>query len=83
MGTVKKYLGVIWLLLAPAVIFFLVNGAIQNIDPAGKKDINNPIIWIIIITIFTPIAIGLMIFGWYALKGEYEKLPESSKEIAD
>jgi len=83
MGAVKKYLGVIWLLLAPAVIFFLVNGAIQNIDPAGKKDINNPIIWIIIITIFTPIAIGLMIFGWYALKGEYEKLPESSKEIAD
>ena len=83
MNVIKKYLGLIWLLLGPAVIFFLVNGAIQNIDPAGKKDINNPIIWIIIITIFTPIAIGLMIFGWYALKGEYEKLPESSKEIAD
>ena len=83
MNTIKKYLGIIWLLLGPAVIFFLVNGAIQNIDPAGKKDINNPIIWIIIIAIFTPIAIGLVIFGWYALKGEYDHLPESSKEIAD
>jgi hypothetical protein len=37
----------------------------------GKKDINKPLPWIIIITIFIPIAIGFMIFGWYALKGEY------------
>ena len=83
MNQLKKFLGVIWLLLGPTVIFFLVTGAIQNIDPAGKKDINNPIIWIIIITIFTPIAIGIMIFGWYALKGEYDHLPESSAEIED
>ena len=83
MNQVKKILGVIWLLLGPAVIFFLVTGAIQNIDPTGKKEINNITIWIIIITIFTPIAIGLMIFGWYALKGEYDHLPESSSEIED
>ena len=83
MNAVKKYLGIIWLLLGPAVIFFLVYGAVQNIDPAGTKDINNPIIWIIIIAIFTPIAIGMMIFGWYALKGEYEHLPESSAEVED
>lgn len=81
MNTLKKYLGIVWLLLAPVVIYLLVAGAISNIDPAGKKDINNPVIWIIIIAIFTPIAIGLMIFGWYAWKGEYDHLPESSKEI--
>lgn len=83
MNAIKKYLGIVWLLLGPAVIFFLVYGAIQNIDPGGKKDINNPIIWIIIIAIFTPIAIGMMIFGWYALKGEYDHLPESSAELED
>jgi heme/copper-type cytochrome/quinol oxidase subunit 2 len=83
MNSLKKYLGIVWLVLGPAVIFFLVYGAIQNIDPAGKKDINNPIIWIIIITIFTPVAIGLMIFGWYAWKGEYAHLPESSAEVED
>ena len=81
MNTIKKYLGIIWLLLAPVVIYFLIRGAISNIDPAGTKDINNPVIWIIIIAIFTPIAIGLMIFGWYAWKNEYDKLPDSSKEI--
>ena len=83
MNSLKKYLGIIWLILAPVIFYFLVSGAIENIDTEGKKDINNPVIWIIIISIFTPIAIGLMIFGWYALKGEYDHLPESSKEIQD
>ena len=83
MNTVKKYLGFIWFLLAPVVIYFLVSGATTHIDPHGKKDINNPVIWVIIIAIFTPIAIGLMIFGWYALKGEYDHLPENSSEIND
>ena len=81
MNSIKRYLGIIWLLIAPAVIYFLVAGAISNIDPVGKKDINNPVIWIIIITIFTPIAIGLMIFGWYAWKGEYDRLPKGSEEL--
>ena len=83
MNNIKKYLGVIWFLLAPLVIWLLIQGAITNIDPHGKKDINNPLVWIIIIIIFTPVAIGLMIFGWYALKGEYDHLPESSAEIED
>jgi len=83
MNAIKKYLGIILLLMAPVVIYFLVAGAIANIDPAGKKDINNPVIWIIIIAIFTPIIIGLMIFGWYAYKGEYGHLPESSAELKE
>lgn len=80
---IKKYLGFVWLVLAPALIYFLVAGAIRFIDPEGTKDINNPVIWVIIIGIFTPIAIGLMIFGWYAIKGEFDHLPESSDEIND
>jgi hypothetical protein len=81
MNNIKKALGIVWLLLAPVFIYFLVSGAIENIDPAGTKEINNPVIWVIIITIFTPIAIGLMIFGWYAVKGEYDHLPENSEDL--
>jgi hypothetical protein len=81
MNTLKRALGLLWLILAPAVIYFLVDRAIVHIDPAGKKDINNPVIWVIIIAIFTPIAIGLMIFGWYAWKGEYDHLPEKSTDL--
>ena len=81
MNVLKRALGLLWLILAPAVIYFLVDRAIVHIDPVGKKDINNPVIWIIIIAIFTPIAIGLMIFGWYAWKGEYDHLPEKSTDL--
>ncbi len=81
MNAIKRILGLIWLLLGPAIVFFLLTGAVKNIDPAGTKDINNPVIWIIIIAIFVPIAIGLMIFGWYAIKNEYDHLPEDSTEL--
>lgn len=80
MNTVKKILGLVWMVIAPVIIYFLIMGAIHNIGE-GTKDINKPIPWIIIISIFTPIAVGLMIFGYYALKGEYDKLPESSREL--
>ncbi len=81
MNKLKRYFGLLFIVIAPLVIFQLVSGAINFIDTKGTKDINNPIIWVIIITIFTPIAIGLVIFGWYAFKGEYDHLPESSKEL--
>ena len=81
MNMIKKYLGIVWLLLGPAFIFFLVYGAITNIDADGTKDINNPVIWIIIIAIFTPIAIGLSLFGYYALTNEYSKRIEKSDDL--
>ena len=81
MSAFKRWLGIIILLIAPLVIYALVDGAITHIDPHGKKDINNPVIWIIIIAIFTPVAIGLVIFGWLAFRGEYDYLPQKSGEL--
>lgn len=81
MNALKRYFALILLVIAPLFIYELVAGAIANIDPVGKKDINNPVIWIIIIAIFTPIAVGLVIFGWYAFRGEYDQLPTKSKEL--
>ena len=74
-------LGFVWMIFAPVLIYFLVMGAVHNINSTGTKDINKPVPWVIIILIFTPIAIGLMIFGYYALRGEYDKLPERSEEL--
>ena len=76
MQQLKRILGIVWMALGPAVIFILVLGAVTNIDAAGTADINKPLPWIIIIAIFTPIAIGLSVFGWYAWKGEFDKLVE-------
>jgi hypothetical protein len=73
MKHVKRYLGLLWMLIGPLIIFVLVKSAIDNISSTGTSDINRPVPWIIIIAIFTPIAIGLVIFGWYAWKGEYDQ----------
>lgn len=71
MNGLKKYLGVLWMLVGIAAIGLLIYSAAINIGTA-KGDIGKPIPWIIIILVFTPISIGLIIFGWYAMKGEYE-----------
>jgi purine-cytosine permease-like protein len=81
MDSIKRILGYLWIMIGIAAIVILVVGAIENINIHGKADINKPVPWIIIIVIFTPIAIGLMIFGYYALKGEYKKLPSSSEDL--
>lgn len=66
-------MGLVWILLAFTAMFFLVKSGLHYARPNGKTDISNPLPWIIIITIFTPIAGGLALFGWYAFKGEYNK----------
>ena len=73
MNKMKRFLGLVWMLLGSVAFFVLMYSAISNIDTAGAKDINNPLPWIIILVVFAPIAIGLTIFGWYAWKGEYER----------
>ena len=65
--------------MGPAAIFYLIKTASEEITK--KPVLDTKIQWIVFVVIFIPVVIGLMIFGWYALKGEYDKLPESSKEL--
>jgi purine-cytosine permease-like protein len=81
MNKLKRYAGVVWIIAGPLIFILLIMAAWYNIDSTGTKDINKPIPWIIIIGIFSPIVIGLVIFGWFALKGEYDHLPEDSTEL--
>jgi len=81
MNQLKRVLGILWMFIGPVLFFILIKSAVHNINVNGKGDINKPLPWIIIITIFTPIAAGLVIFGWYAFKGEYDKLPGNSETL--
>lgn len=84
MNALKKYLGVLWMLLAPAIIIFLFWQAADKIGHAAAEARSNVTLqWVIILIVFLPICIGLAIFGYYALKGYYDHLPESSAEITD
>ena len=79
MKRLKKWLGIVWIALAPIAMFWLVKTALSEIE--RKPVIDTTIQWGVFVLIFLPIALGLMIFGYYALKGEYEHLPENSDEI--
>lgn len=75
MNSLKKYLGVVWMLLGPAAIFFLVWQAWKKLSTAGAG-VNDWLQWGIIVFVFIPVAIGLVIFGWYAWKNEYDHIEE-------
>ncbi|AEW02884.1 hypothetical protein A4D02_02535 [Niastella koreensis] len=79
MNQLKKWLGIVWMLLGPVAIYYLIKTAAAEI--AKTPGINTIIQWAVFVIIFIPIAIGLVIFGYYALKGEYDHLPENSNEI--
>lgn len=84
MNAIKKLLGIVWMLLAPAIIGFLFWQAADKIGEASDATRSNVTLqWSIILIIFLPICIGFFIFGYYAIKGYYEHLPESSAEITD
>ena len=89
MNAIRKYSGIVWLLLSPAAIIFIIYNAITVIGKADKAvaaatsdtakalaeaaKTNTILQWCIITIIFLPIAFGLIIFGRYALNGEYDR----------
>jgi hypothetical protein len=79
MNQLKRYSGIIWMLLGPALLTFLIRTASREITRNNIPD--TWIQWGVFIFIFIPIAFGLVLFGWYALNGEYHQLPESSEEL--
>lgn len=79
MNSIKRFAGILWIILGPLAIFYLIKTASEEI--AKKPVIDTKIQWMVFVAIFIPIAIGFMIFGYYALKGEYDHLPESSDEL--
>lgn len=78
MNSLKRYLGIVWMLLAPAIIVFLFWQAIDKINMATDiTRANVTLQWSIILIIFFPICVGLAIFGSYSFKGYYNQLPIS------
>ena len=69
MNAVKRILGILWIALGVVTLFYLIKTASSEIarNPLPSTKIQ----WGIFIVIFIPIAAGLVLFGYYALKGEY------------
>ena len=83
MKAFKRILGLVWIILGPLATIFMFWQAWDKISsaPAGIAQTNTTLQWGIILLIFLPIAAGLMIFGKYALAGEFDELPSNSEEL--
>ena len=71
MEFIKKILGLVWIILALLTAYFcIVRFGIPKLQTGHQEDL---VFGLIIVGILTPIvSIGLGIFGYFALKGEYE-----------
>jgi predicted Na+-dependent transporter len=67
--------------MGPLLAFLLIKTALGEIRRHPVMDTR--IQWGVFIIIFIPIAVGMFIFGWYAWKGHYDHLPETSSELED
>jgi hypothetical protein len=79
MDNLRKFAGIIWILLGPASVYYLVKTAAAEI--AKKPVIDTKIQWGVFVVVFIPIAVGMVIFGYYALKGEY-KQPDGNSAVS-
>ena len=78
MNIIRKYLGLVWILLAAAVAYFGITILGYPKLVSGKQE--DLVFGIIIVFILIPIIVGgLFIFGKYALSNEYDIIDDNSQ----
>jgi hypothetical protein len=73
MKELKRILGIVWLALAAASAYFCIfEFGLPKFSTGRQEDL---VFGIIVLFILTPLVVfGLGIFGYYALKGEYDNV---------
>ncbi|MCC6542285.1 MAG: hypothetical protein IT225_08705 [Flavobacteriales bacterium] len=74
MDRLKRYAGIVWMGLGPLALIALSRTAWAEIgrDPSMDRLIQ----WGVFVAVAIPIAAGLMIFGYYAFNGAYDRSNE-------
>lgn len=75
MNRIKRYAGILWMIIGPVAMYYLIKTAAHEIT--SKPSIDTKIQWGVFVVVFLPICAGLVIFGYYAFNGEYDQLPEN------
>lgn len=72
MDSIKKILGVAWLILSAIILYYgLTVLGLPKLSSGKQEDL---VFGIIIVFVLLPIVVGgLAIFGYYAVTGEYSK----------
>jgi len=74
----KRIVGIGWMLLAPIALCLLIKTSISEV--AAKPSLDVKLQWGVFIVVFGLIGISMVIFGFFAYKGEYDRLPEQTQE---
>jgi hypothetical protein len=70
METLKKYLGVVWILLGIYVGYDRIRDSLAKI---GSNTLEDHVFGYVVLCVLVPIIVGgLILFGKYALDGEYK-----------
>lgn len=72
MNTFRRWAGFVWIALGLFATYRMFVQAFAEISVAHAS-IDTLIFWFTILPIFLPIMAGLLLFGWYAVKGEYDR----------
>lgn len=75
MDFIRRILGIIWILIGLWAGYYLViSQAIPKFESNAPEDMVPAIIYTFILA---PIIVGgMFMFGWYAIKGEYNQLKD-------
>lgn len=73
MNALKRLIGIVWIVLAFAAIWFLFSRAGAELSAAVVTP-DKKIFWYTILPVYTPLMLGLALFGYYALKGDYDRI---------
>ncbi len=74
MNSLKRIAGLAWMAAAVFAVYLMVRQA--GIEFGKSPALDTRIFWYTIIPIFSPIMFGLGLFGFYCLKGEYDRIDE-------
>lgn len=70
MKAIKKYLGIVWILLGIYVGYDRIRDSLTKI---GSENLEDRVFGWVVLCVLVPIIVGgLILFGKYALDGEYD-----------
>lgn len=75
MNLLRKYLGIVWMLVGVLVLYYGIT--VFGYPKLISGDQEDLVFGLIICFVLLPIIVGgLVIFGWYAWQGEYDKIEQ-------
>ncbi len=72
MQQIKRWFGIVWMIAGLALTVLLFRIALHEMT--SKPQIDTQIQWIVFLIGFLPIIAGLILFCYYAVKGEYDNI---------